>query len=159
VTHFSVWLSKIALGRAWRTRQICVDQCLTRAKLLVLPNAALTRLTWPFNWSLVDPTGVIERINAPPDCLLSHERSIPRDWISLPAVRVDPGYLQELANLRSDDRVMILYDEVGRPVRATRITIPLGFFAASPTHHLLFGLRSLGRTDLVVYGWRWRRTQ
>ena len=119
----------------------------------------VTGLSSPFKAILLDPAGDLKRTITPADCLTSQDRLTVRDWISLPVLPVEPGYLQVLSDLKSDERMLVVYDESGNPIRTTRINVPLGLFAVSQTQHLLYGLIAVGSEELIVYDWRWRRLQ
>ena len=70
----------------------------------------------------------------------------------------EPGVVQVLANLRSDQRLLIRYGIDGEQ-RATReLDAPLGLLGSLVSQRLIVGTRDLGsRTEAVLYRWRWRQ--
>lgn len=75
--------------------------------------------------------------------------------MSLSTLRLDGGFLQNLVDLRSDARVLILYDAQGKVRRHTTMDVPMGFVASVPGEHLLLAIRRVGGVELVGYNWRW----
>ncbi len=84
--------------------------------------------------------------------------SSPALWTSLAAIPLDRGYIQTIADLASDRRIVVLYDEVGNSVRATDLKVALGFTASVPPRRLLFASRRLNTVEIVRYEWCWTRT-
>jgi hypothetical protein len=79
------------------------------------------------------------------------------EWHALPPLNVGLGYLQTLADLKSDSREFRLFDATGRLVRSRKVVSPIGFFASDFKSQRLLGTRVTGRTALVVYRWHWQR--
>lgn len=77
-------------------------------------------------------------------------------WISLPIVPLDKGFIQSLADLRSDRRIFILYDQYGNFVRRSELDVPLAFYCSLPARQLLIAARHSRTMDLVEYRWEWR---
>jgi hypothetical protein len=80
-----------------------------------------------------------------------------RALISLPAVSLDQGYLQTIADLKSDSRVLVRYDERGKVVAQVHLAIPLGILQSLPTKRELLAVRTSGGSELVLYEWHWSR--
>ncbi|HEX2091528.1 MAG TPA: hypothetical protein VHG28_03960 [Longimicrobiaceae bacterium] len=76
-------------------------------------------------------------------------------WISMPIVRLETGFLRTFADLRSDTRILVLYDDHGNISRQTLIRSPLGFVASLPERRLLIAIRKSDQLEVV--GYRWRR--
>ena len=76
-------------------------------------------------------------------------------WVSLAAIPIDRGFLQTLADVTSEMRVLILYDTPGVAVRSTRLDIPPGFVAAIPARRTRIAARTMNGLELVGYRWRW----
>lgn len=77
------------------------------------------------------------------------------DWASLSTLPLDCGYLQVLADLRSDRRRLLVYDAAGRLLRETEMDVPIGFVSSSPSGRRLVATRHLGTSEIVQYRWRW----
>lgn len=79
-------------------------------------------------------------------------------WFSMPALQVGPGWLQVIFDSRSDDRLFAAFDENGRLVRSTRVSVAVDLFAADSAGGRLLGMRDVGalNRELVAYEWRWR---
>ena len=75
-------------------------------------------------------------------------------WTSAPAVCLDGAVLQTLADLRSDRRVLVLYDAAGKVARRRVIDVPLAVVASVPGAQSLIAVRRAGAPELVWYGWR-----
>lgn len=78
-----------------------------------------------------------------------------RLWISLPIVPFKAGYLQTLADITSDVRVLVYYDQRGRVVSRRRIDAPLGFCGADDPRNVLLAVRVTEHPEVVFYDWRW----
>lgn len=78
-------------------------------------------------------------------------------WYSLPTLSVHPGWLQVISDHRSDSRVLVSYDQDGRMIRSTVLSVALGFVASDAAKRSLVGMRDLGsgRKEVVVDRWRW----
>jgi hypothetical protein len=70
-------------------------------------------------------------------------------------VPVDSFLVRTFSDLRSDRRLLVLYDETGAIIRQTELDAALGLVESQPGHHLLVGLRKLPGTELTFYQWRW----
>ena len=76
-------------------------------------------------------------------------------WMSLPALPLDRGWVQTLADLTSDRRVIVLYDEAGQHVRSVHLDVPLGLAISLPEERVLFASRRTNALEIVRYEWRW----
>jgi hypothetical protein len=77
-------------------------------------------------------------------------------WIGLGVLPLDTGYVLTVADPRSDERRIVLFDLEGRPVRTTSVRASWGAVAAIPKEHQLLAVRRTNVLELVVYKWRWR---
>jgi hypothetical protein len=77
-------------------------------------------------------------------------------WVSLPPLQVDSTLIRVFSDLRSDRRVLVLYDPRGAILRETTLDAALGLIASQPERHLLVGVRKITGTELAFYRWRWR---
>lgn len=74
--------------------------------------------------------------------------------VALPALALDRGFVQTFADLRSDRRDLVLFDENGNEVRRTSVDAPIGFVARAPSN-VLVAVRQAGVTEVVLYRWTW----
>lgn len=78
-----------------------------------------------------------------------------RRWVALRTVPLDRGYLQTIADVRSDKRLMVLYDRQGRVVRHQVLEAPIGFLGAIPSNQKLLAARWVSSAEVVEYQWQW----
>ena len=84
-------------------------------------------MNWPFEWAALDTAGnatlsgqgVERTVEGLADTTLV-------DWVGLPVVQLDSGFLQTLADPRSDHRWLLLYDRDGRVVSRTALQVAFG---------------------------------
>lgn len=69
---------------------------------------------------------------------------------------VDRGYLMVLSDLRSDLRVLVLFDSTGLRQRVTLLNVPLGFMDSDTETQTLLGVRTASKVELLFYRWSWR---
>lgn len=74
-------------------------------------------------------------------------------WVALRPVRVGRKYLRTFADVKSDRRVLAVYDEGGRLLRQRVLEVPLGLIAAVESRHQVLAARNLGSVELVAYEW------
>lgn len=119
----------------------------------------VTRVLPPFESSRLTPEGDRALIAQPEMSTMEKVQSgYFRGWVSLPLIPLDKGYIQVLANLRSDQRLLIRYGIDGEQ-RATReLDAPVGLLGSLVSQRLIVGIRDLGsRTEAVMYRWQWRQ--
>jgi hypothetical protein len=85
----------------------------------------------------------------------SDGRTRPR-WFAAATVALDSGYVQTLADARSDDRMLILFDRSGAEIRQTRVSVSMAFVGVDQTRHELLAVRNSGVNELVWYSWAWQ---
>jgi hypothetical protein len=115
-------------------------------------------MTWPFDWVALDTTGIvtltsraIEQAAKPPvDTTFA-------GWVGLPVLQIDDGFVQTLADPRSDHRLLVRYDRKGHIMSRTELNVAFGIMAVSPEQRLLLALRRSDRKEIVVYRWEWRK--
>ena len=73
---------------------------------------------------------------------------------------LDSGFVQVLADLRSDRRHLLVYDSSGsfEPSNG-RSTYPSGFSTRRPTCQQLLALRRTDRPEIVTYEWNWQSSR
>lgn len=76
-------------------------------------------------------------------------------WVAMPVLDLGTGFLQVLADTRSDERLLVTYDVGGRVVRCSRLTVPVGLFAAASRPRLIIGLADLGTPSIEIFRWEW----
>ena len=77
-------------------------------------------------------------------------------WKSLRVMALDAGYLQVLADPRSDQRRFVLADSKGRVIRVTPLDVAIGMLDVNRERRLIVALRNIGVRELVYYRWPWR---
>jgi len=116
-------------------------------------------MVWPFEWVALDTTGrVTLRARA---IAITSGRSLDTtfvEWVGLPVVPLDRGFLQTLADPRSDRRILVLFGKHGQVLRQTGFGVPFGILAALPERRLLLALRRTDLTEIVTYRWDWRNS-
>ncbi len=118
----------------------------------------LVHLTEPFEVLRVDPAGGRVDTLAVPGHEAAVRSRLPAPaphWRALPAARLDCGWLVTLADLESDARLLLRYDEAGRLVRVAPLSAPFGIVSGEPATATLLAARRAGRLELVWYRWRW----
>lgn len=118
-----------------------------------------TQIHWPFRWTEIASNGA-DSLAAQPfvvDTILSNgTNAIPASrLLALPTIKLEPGYLEQLADATSDLRVFVLFDQNGVRTRVTLVDTPIGFLSSDPDRHALLGLLTSNVRELVVYSWHW----
>jgi hypothetical protein len=117
----------------------------------------------PFELRRYSASGVVRWATSPPlqtaDSLRREAGQLDwRAWAGLPAVFLDSGYVQTLADLGNDRRVIIIYDEDGRALRSIVLEAAISFVQRSWVSETLVAVRTTDVTEIVRYRWRWRET-
>lgn len=110
---------------------------------------------WPFRWILQDTSGVIQGGSSAREAVPAPGENF-ATWVGLRVVALDRGFIQTLADPRSDSRAILLYDSAGHFIRQTRLGLSFGVLAAEPAQKQLVALRTTDRVDLVIYQWAWQ---
>ena len=76
-------------------------------------------------------------------------------WVALSVVEVGGGYLQTLADLASDRRLLVLMGRDGSTLRITEVAAPLGIAGTSADGEYVVGVRQADGWEAVLYRWRW----
>ena len=85
----------------------------------------VSSMLWPFRTTLVAGDG---QVTATFDAQSAADTTS-REWIALPPVGIVGGFMQTLANPRSDRRLIILMNQRGKVLRGTEINTALGTWA------------------------------
>lgn len=121
----------------------------------------LTATRPPHRWLVLDGRGAGSAGQPPPALLDSLSAAIgpgvQRQWRAVGTVPLDRGYLQSIADLTSNWRVLVLYDEQGSPLRNPIYRLPMGIFGSHVESASLYALVRLNQTEVIRYQWRWRR--
>ena len=80
------------------------------------------------------------------------------NWLALSAFHLAPGVLQVVADVTTDRRLLVTYDAGGGMLSQRMVAAPFGFVATASKAPLVLALRTFEDSELVVYSWRWRRT-
>ncbi len=84
------------------------------------------------------------------------ERDPPPRWMGLSALSVAPGVVQVIADVTSDDRLLVTYDDRGDVVSSRVLQAPFGLVAVASHARILAALRTFEASEIVLYSWRWR---
>lgn len=112
--------------------------------------AIVSEARYPFRWRLLATSGA--RIRGAPGAHGPAADSSSGS-IGFPVLPIEGGFLQTIADLRSPQRLLILYNAEGVPVRTTRFAVPMAFVAAVRSRRLLVAVRRTDRLELVLYRW------
>lgn len=74
-------------------------------------------------------------------------------WASLPVVLLDRGFLQTIADLATDRRLVVVYDHAGGVVASLSLDAPFGLMASAG--YRVYGARRTDTIELVGYRYRW----
>ncbi len=84
------------------------------------------------------------------------EGELPPNWLALSALHLDPGFLQVIADVTSDGRLLVTYDAGGGVLSQRLVAAPFGFVGTASQAPIMVALRTFEESELVVYSWRWR---
>lgn len=116
----------------------------------------LSAIHWPFAWVEMTAEGRIARRTSLESTTSAGLRDSLAGWIGLGVVPLDTGYVLTVADPRSDERRIVLFDLEGRPMRSSSVRASWGALAAMPKERQLLAVRRTNVLGLVVYKWRWR---
>jgi hypothetical protein len=120
----------------------------------------LSEITRPFRSWKLPLAGPSPLELVPGSAMILHEASARRfpseTTVSMPMLRLDQGYLQQLSDLSQDRRLLILFGEQGRIQRVSVLDVALGFMTSHPRAQLLLAFRDTGVKEIVLYRWRWK---
>lgn len=71
--------------------------------------------------------------------------------VGLPVVPIEGGFLQTFADLRSDERLLAVYDRTGSTRRTSRLTAPFGIVATAPHERLVLATARPGQPKVILY--------
>ncbi len=77
-------------------------------------------------------------------------------WMGLSALSVAPGVIQVVADVTSDDRLLVTYDDKGDVLSSRVVQAPFGLVAVASRARILAALRTFETSEVVLYSWRWR---
>jgi hypothetical protein len=75
--------------------------------------------------------------------------------VALPFIPLDRGYLQQLADLTEDRRLVALLDANGSFVRSSLWTVAMGIVAGDRGTRRIIAFRDIGVQEIVLYRWGW----
>lgn len=106
------------------------------------------------NWILISRTGRVAARGQPSaaDAPIGEAKSMrPSQLLGMPTHAIPGGFVQMLVDPRSDMSVMVVYDDVGRVVRRTRLNVSLGILHVRCPVNRVLALRRTDRAELVTY--------
>jgi len=77
------------------------------------------------------------------------------DWRAVTTVPIDSGFVQTLAQGTSDRRILVRWDNMGRPLSARILAVPMALRASDIARTLLWAVRRRNSTEIVKYRWSW----
>ena len=77
-------------------------------------------------------------------------------WMGLSALSVAPGVVQVIADVTSDDRLLVTYDDKGDILSSRVVQAPFGLVAVASRAQVIAALRTFETSEIVLYSWRWR---
>jgi len=107
----------------------------------------------PFTWAQIT-AGVRTQLKANP-LILAPQSAIGHNWVSTGVVDLSQGFLQVIADLSSDRRLLLLFSSEQEPIRSREIRLPFGLLAARPADSTILALRRTDRLELVRYRYSW----
>lgn len=63
---------------------------------------------------------------------------------------------QPIADVTSDDRLLVTYDDEGDVVSSRVVQAPFGLIVVASDAPVLAALRTFEASEIVLYSWRWR---
>lgn len=76
-------------------------------------------------------------------------------WASLPVVPLGDGYLQTLADLATDRRLIVHYDSNGTVVSSIPVDVPIGLLLHADDPSRVLGARRTDVLEVVEYTYHW----
>lgn len=130
--------------------------------LVIKDQPVLFLLRYPFRVfdlnDLESPEVIFELTDSAASSLVSSGKSTElANWISLAFVRLDMGFLMQLADPTSDERALLLIGEDWELIRTRTVTAPFGILGAEPEGRMLFAMRDMNPKEVVAYRWHWSR--
>lgn len=77
-------------------------------------------------------------------------------WRSLPIVVVAEGYVQTIADLANDRRILIAYDRTGTISSTLELAVPLALIGTGRGPPRVYGARRTNLLEVVAYSYAWR---
>jgi len=77
-------------------------------------------------------------------------------WVSTGWADLGSAFLQVVADLRSDRRLLFLFNSEGSLMRETVLDFPFGVLDTDIERRLLLAVRRPDGVELAVYSWSWR---
>ncbi|MGQ0713961.1 MAG: hypothetical protein ACT4PJ_09525 [Gemmatimonadaceae bacterium] len=119
----------------------------------------LSLAVWPFQWRVISTAGGVLAEGQPftgdTTIVVGTDTARASSMVGLASHRLDRGYVQIVADPKSDIRLFVLYDDSGRRVRMKPVAVSMGILQVLPEHHWLAALRRTRDLELVLYHWRW----
>ena len=113
-------------------------------------------LRHPFSsWTFDPATGNLAPVPPIPAPLASRLAEDSLAWAGLRSLPLDQGFLRTFSHLKSDRRIVAVFDSSHVLLRTLELDVPMAFIASSTEHSRLLAVRYTDRTELVVYEWRW----
>ncbi|MBL8997923.1 MAG: hypothetical protein JNL44_11465 [Gemmatimonadetes bacterium] len=115
----------------------------------------VTQVQSPHLSVLLDSHGVVQREWQPPETSVDTIGGAKVVWVALPMIQLYCGAIQTIADLTSDRRRLVAFDDDGRVLRSVEMEVPLGIAASIPSNGRVFALRRAAGLEVVEYRFRW----
>ena len=139
-----------------------VDASASAGELTVGPDGRLwvTATRYPFSAETLWAGAGTQQALRPREHLLDSLRASAGQpdfatWVSLPLVALDRGYLQSIADLASDRRLIVAYTASGHVLSEVVIDAPLGLLLGATEGPRVYGVRRTNGLEIVEYHYRW----
>lgn len=118
----------------------------------------LSSLSWPFRWEALSWTGALLRSGRPfvtnTFVRLGRDSALHSQLHGMATLAIRQGFVQVLADPRTDLRVLVRYSPEGRPAARTTLGVSLGLLDFEPSTERLLAIRRTDRAELVTYSLR-----
>jgi hypothetical protein len=81
-----------------------------------------------------------------------------QQWATVATLDLGTHMLQTISDVRSDRRILALFNPSGQILRKREIDIPMAFFAVTDRQKDLLAVRDLGQLEVAAYSWEPSRT-
>jgi hypothetical protein len=136
--------------RRWTLSDSSTGSPLNASRSLMAAGRAgivVSSLAHPFRSAHIDCAGRVQvLLEAEADATPARQA-----WVGLRALQLEEGYLQVLADPRSDRRRLVAFDRRGRVVRGVDLDVAFGLMASSPDGKFVLAYRRTDVDEVVRY--------
>ncbi len=107
---------------------------------------------YPFTAFAFDPSEGRAVVGFDPGPIL-HGRDRYASWVAMPILLLPPWFIQTFADLKSDERALVVYNSDGGFARMSLMQAPLALVAHEPLTRTVIAMRRAGDPEVVKYRW------